>query len=263
MKLSWLLVLSLLVLLVITETEAAKKKKKKIKKIKKKKNNGMKKNTKEEKECAHLTVNTKQFRKWTETYREGKNVKPVTESECWWDLSRNDCATCKNGGNQCGWPMHNWCQNPKIKGGCNGISSNKYTLSSKGYPCYSNTKDTSCAWCAPGKVGQCKMNQRAENCGSYCHRSSNKPCDGLPTNCKKIAKCGLSASCSKKEECVCDKGFYGNGFQCFNSSTGEAALNPESQVEVDMTFRSEFFVYPHQSGQFPMDVKMAKQATEF
>jgi len=39
-------------------------------------------------------------------------------------------------------------------------------------------------------------------------------------------------------------------------------MNPLSLVEVDMTFNTEFFVYPHESNQFPLDVKLAKQNTE-
>jgi len=39
-------------------------------------------------------------------------------------------------------------------------------------------------------------------------------------------------------------------------------MNPTSLVEVDMSFNTDFFVYPHGSNQFPMDVKLAKQNTE-
>ena len=32
------------------------------------------------------------------------------DSPCWWDLTKSNCGSCKNGGKQCGYPMHKWCQ---------------------------------------------------------------------------------------------------------------------------------------------------------
>merc|ERR1712066_479954 len=34
---------------------------------------------------------------------------------CGWDLTKSDCACCKAGGKQCGYPMHKYCQSKKAK----------------------------------------------------------------------------------------------------------------------------------------------------
>merc|ERR1712072_462951 len=48
------------------------------------------------------------------------------------------CACCKGSNSmQCGWPMHRFCYK-KSKMGCPGVCNNKYTLSGKGFPCYSD-----------------------------------------------------------------------------------------------------------------------------
>ena len=42
---------------------------------------------------------------------------------CWWDMTLgNICACCEPGGTQCGYPMHNECQEIKKYGGCTGKS---------------------------------------------------------------------------------------------------------------------------------------------
>ena len=38
---------------------------------------------------------------------------------------------------QCGWPMHKFCYK-KSDMGCPGVCNYKYTLSGKGYPCFSD-----------------------------------------------------------------------------------------------------------------------------
>ena len=69
---------------------------------------------------------------------------------CWWDRSRRltdpdtneaySCACCKNGGRQCGYPMHKYCHLPNSTAttGCNGVQNKDYTLSEKGHPCHFN-----------------------------------------------------------------------------------------------------------------------------
>ena len=53
---------------------------------------------------------TKKLKPFTKVKANGK---PIANSPCWWDLTRTDCGTCRNGGVQCGYPMHKWCQSPK------------------------------------------------------------------------------------------------------------------------------------------------------
>jgi hypothetical protein len=71
-----------------------------------------------------------------------QNTKKYTgtgKCACWWDITRNDCACCKKGvgAMQCGFPMHKFCYK-KSDMGCPGVCNYKYTLSGKGYPCFSD-----------------------------------------------------------------------------------------------------------------------------
>ena len=73
-------------------------------------------------------IDTTEFDDYTET-SEG--------CHCWWDRSHQSidpdtneaysCACCKNGGRQCGYPMHMYChlQNSTLPTGCNGWLSIK------------------------------------------------------------------------------------------------------------------------------------------
>jgi hypothetical protein len=88
-----------------------------------------------------------------------------TGCPCWWDLTLGTvCACCKNfrrlQGQPCGYPLHNYCQR-KRNAGCPGLLPNgnrkipamdyeRYTLSTRGYPCHYDKSDNSCAWCLPG-----------------------------------------------------------------------------------------------------------------
>merc|ERR1712192_297071 len=79
------------------------------------------------------------------------NTKKYTDKgkcACWWDITRNDCACCKKGvgAMQCGFPMHKFCYK-KSDTGCPGVCNYKFTLSGKGYPCFSDHSNTDCAWC--------------------------------------------------------------------------------------------------------------------
>merc|ERR1712130_608941 len=74
------------------------------------------------------------------------NTKKYTDNgkcACWWDITRNDCACCKKGvgAMQCGFPMHKFCYKKSDKG-CPGVCNYKYTLSGKGYPCFSDHSNT-------------------------------------------------------------------------------------------------------------------------
>merc|ERR1712126_399966 len=65
-----------------------------------------------------------------------KYTKKPKGGRCWWDMTRTDCAQCKKGGVQCGYPMHKFCFKNTPGMGCPGVPNHKYTLSTRGYPCY-------------------------------------------------------------------------------------------------------------------------------
>merc|ERR1711892_1506537 len=117
--------------------------------------------------------------------------------------------------------MHKWCQSKKSKVGCKGIPNYKYTLSAAGYPC-------------------------------YCEPATSLKCDGVLTTCNNIPKCGFGALCDKPTgKCKCAKGLVGNGFQCYDATSGEQATNPNGNVEISIDSESQFFIYPHESEEFP------------
>ena len=58
------------------------------------------------KSCPKDRVDKRQFYRWTKLTKEAGKVRPVANARCWWDLLRTDCGRCKNGGKQCGAPMH-------------------------------------------------------------------------------------------------------------------------------------------------------------
>ena len=62
-----------------------------------------------------------------EKNNKGKLV-PVADSPCWYDLTINNCGTCKKGGKQCGYPMHKYCQSPKSKTVSFRISNDRHTF---------------------------------------------------------------------------------------------------------------------------------------
>merc|ERR1739844_106184 len=112
-------------------------------------------------------------------------------------------------------------------------------------------KKLDCAWCADKKV-QCKDSQAAQSCGSFCMSESSPQCDGVASSCLNIPVCGFGGSCDRKTgKCKCGKGFSGNGFQCFNSSSGDPATNPNGNVLVTIGTDSKYFVYPDGSDMFP------------
>merc|ERR1711962_336887 len=196
------------------------------------------------------------YEKFTVTEKvKGKEV-PVANQRCWWDLSRTDCALCKDNGAQCGFPMHKWCQDKKLakKQGCKGITQFKYTKSMTGYPCYWDLERShDCAFCLPGKI-QCKESKKTK-CEASAKKPTDQACDGVPSTCENIPKCGFGAVCDKKtQKCKCGKGMSGNGFQCFDEGTGEAAANPSGNVDISIESASQFFVFPNGSPEFPIAI---------
>jgi len=246
-------VLLIIVLLAIIEVESAKKKAKPRPKPK----------------CPVGKYKKSTFTRFTETRKvvrgKGKNRKviniPIADQPCWWDLNRSDCGKCKSNGQQCGYPMHKWCQSKASKQGCKGIPHFATTLSTKGYPCYWNMGSKDCAWCT--RIGtQCKPSGLSNRCGNYCLKAAVAQCDGIPTQCNRIATCGLGATCNRANgACKCNTGYVGNGLQCFNRTTGTPAVDPNTLVEMEINMNTEFEVYPHQSHQFSMPVNLVASNT--
>merc|ERR1711915_117185 len=188
-----------------------------------------------------------------------------TGCQCWWDMTRDDCACCKEGvdARQCGHPVHMYCYK-KSKEGCPGVPQKKWTLSNKGHPCYFQAeKSGDCAWCTdPGY--QCGPGKRAgitSKLGNHCISGRNKKyCDSVVADCRHIPNaCDPNAKCAKKRklgkrvlyECKCKDGYTGNGIQCFDSD-GNLSKDPKQIVELTMVLNSSYYVYPHQSGLFPV-----------
>jgi len=197
----------------------------------------------------------KEFVKYTEMKRgKGGKLEPDATAPCWWDLTKTECAKCKEGGEQCGFPMHKWCQAKKPKKGpktgCKGIPHYQFTNSSRGFPCYWDHNDLSCAWCLPNRI-QCKDDAKSQKCGSYCLKATDLKCDGILTTCENIPKCGYGAKCDSGKKCKCGKGLTGNGYQCFDAKTGEPAVNPAGNVDITIESESQFFVFPDGSSEFP------------
>jgi len=185
-----------------------------------------------------------------------------TGCPCWWDLTKKDeCACCKKYGTQCGYPKHNTCHPKKYQNvGCRGISKNMYTLSTKGYPCYSEKEKTKdCAWCAfggyqcgPGKYGP--TNKKGNRCNGYFPNYCDSvigDCRHIPTACDYNARCLPDKPFGKTtwHKCVCNKGYTGNGVQCFDKD-GNLSTGPNEPIDVTMNIKSEFYVYPHEEGQY-------------
>merc|ERR1719367_2439079 len=115
---------------------------------------------------------------------------PANKCPCWWDLTRNNCACCKEGVDamQCGWPMHQYCYKKSNKG-CPGVCNNAYTLSGKGFPCQNDPTSLECAWCTMTGF-QCypdKWNGPDSKQGSRCQKQTNqKYCKSVQGDCRHI-----------------------------------------------------------------------------
>jgi len=176
-----------------------------------------------------------------------------TGGRCWWDIRRTDCAVCKPGTKAmaCGYPMHKYCYKQSDRLGCPGVPNNKYTLSSRGFPCFWDNSDTRCAWCSPGGY-QCGPGQKTgpeSKQGSRCARGKDKHyCDSVVGDCRHIPACDANADCRLDRpfgtlnifKCVCKKGYTGNGIQCMDKE-GVIGKNPEKIVTVEMDLTTGFF----------------------
>jgi len=201
-----------------------------------------------------------------------KYTEPKSKCPCWWDITKKDCACCKSKEyQQCGWPMHKFCYKKEKKGkpliGCPGVCNNQYTLSGKGYPCYSDHDNKDCAWCTTSgyQCAQDKVTGPDSKAGSRCTNSKNKNyCKSQQGDCKHIAACDDNAECKFKEkvsryisywQCQCDGGFKGNGVQCMDGN-GTLSLPSDLSVEVTLSIMKEEYTYPYTSGEFGLGEKM-------
>lgn len=220
---------------------------------------------------------------WAKSY-----TRSTTGCPCWWDLTQgNICACCKddkNGGKgqPCGYPMHNYCQR-KRSIGCPGLLPNgvgsqtsdyeRYTLSTRGYPCHYDKSDNSCAWCVYGnqqcgKIGtwantylnrnlRMKWKYKQENTCLPVLNSDRKSfakgkpwiaCVGQPQDCSEDSECDTNARCVdtgvrktlskgktwKVHRCACKTGYVGNGITCANARTG-IVTRPGVEVKTRLT----------------------------
>jgi len=177
---------------------------------------------------------------------------------CWWNLNLKNCACCKAGNNmQCGFPMHRWCYK-KTKYGCPGVCNNRFTLSTKGYPCYDGSSDAACAWCVKDGF-QCspwdKFTGVGSKDGSRCQKQTNqKYCKSVQGDCKHIpagcpdkercVKTGQVGKFIKTHECQCPASHpIGNGMQCYDAD-GNKLVSPDQFVEVEMTLNQTVETFP-------------------
>lgn len=89
-------------------------------------------------------------------------------------------------------------------------------------------------------------------------------CTAAPGDCLRIDSCDSQADCEfdvkfgadhEHHKCACKTGWTGNGVQCFDSITGEASVEmvgtSSGDVSLTMAVSSKYYVYPHNSEQFP------------
>jgi len=197
----------------------------------------------------------------------GQYTQTNTGCPCWFDLTRSDCACCQNDGVACGAPMHQWCTSREEGrvSGCLGVPAPHWTLSTTGYPCYWNTSRTDCAWCAAGGA-QCgpgaDTGPESEH-GSRCWDPSDSSyCDSVPGSCLHINHCDSEAECRfdvkfgpdrEHHTCQCNTGWTGNGIQCYDSDGNPSEVSVSSgDVRVTLAVTNDFYVYPHNSSEFPL-----------
>merc|ERR1711892_1003858 len=195
-----------------------------------------------------MALNTAIFTKYT---RVGKGC------PCWFDIRRKDCACCKEGSKvmQCGWPMHHYCYKKSDRFGCPGVPNNKYTFSTRGFPCFFDHDRKDCAWCSPGGY-QCGPGQKAgpdsKDGNRYQTGRNLKYCDSVLGDCRHIPACDHNAKCLFNRtfgnlnlfHCVCSKkgGFQGNGIQCVDKNGTFPNNDPKSLASLEIKLQTDFYV---------------------
>lgn len=193
-----------------------------------------------------------------------KYTKKTTGGKCWWDLRRKDCAICKPGVNamQCGFPVHKYCYKRSDRLGCPGIPQNKFTLSTRGFPCFWNHTDTRCAWCAPGgyQCGPGAKTGPGSAGGNRCAIGKDKQyCDSVVGDCRHIPACDANASCRFHRKfgirnifrCVCNSNYIGNGIQCVGPD-GVIGKNPDKIVDVELEVETDYYTADNEPNIFPL-----------
>jgi len=194
-------------------------------------------------------------------------TRSATGCECWWDVTRTDCACCEDNPDveQCGYPDHKHCALKSSKGwGCPGVPQRKYTKSTKGSACYwKKDRTLECGLCTDEGY-QCGPNKRAglnSKKGNHCINGRNKRyCDSVMGDCRHIpSMCDPNAECvyykklkkRKLYKCQCKDGFTGSGIQC-RDADGNFGVDPKEIVKMTMLLNSTYYVYPHNSTLFPV-----------
>merc|ERR1712113_85620 len=198
-----------------------------------------------------------------------------TNCPCWWDLTKNNCACCKEGTDamQCGWPMQKYCYKKSDKG-CPGVCNNAYTLSGKGFPCQNDPTSLKCAWCTMTGF-QCypdKWNGPDSKQGSRCQKQTNqKYCKSVQGDCRHIPGACPAERCVKVKdinkymkyyECQCPEGYEGNGIQCFDTTTGEQLVQSDQYVELDLTLSQNISTFPFDGSNLPTGVELQNLINE-
>merc|ERR1712130_134351 len=169
-------------------------------------------------------------------------TKEPTGGTCWWDLARKDCAICKQGGMQCGYPLQNKCYKKHPTQGCPGIEGNTVTLSEAGYPCYFDLTKRDCAWCGqdPKSLGF-QTNQNLCVAARF-----QQKFDAVKGDCQHIPKCDDNATCQQLpngiNKCVCNFGYTGTGIQCADGNgtlaTPAGVVLASLELNLDNTYFS-------------------------
>jgi len=152
--------------------------------------------------------------------------------------------------------------------GCPGVCNNEFTLSTKGFPCYSDHGNTDCAWCTD-KGFQCEDNKVTgvnSKEGSRCANGKNRNyCESQQGDCKHIPSCDDSAECKFKKklsrylsywQCECREPFpKGNGIKC-KDANGTFSTPPNMGVEVTLSLTQEEYTYPYNNGELSLGENM-------
>jgi len=214
----------------------------------------------------------KLFKKYTKY----KNNKPKADCACWYDLTKSNCACCKEDAGevmQCGWPMNKYCYKKGSKG-CPGVCNNAFTLSGKGFPCQNDPTDLTCAWCTMTGF-QCfpdKWNGPQSKAGSRCQKQTNqKYCKSFQGDCRHIPGACPPERCVKVKdinkylkyyECQCPAGYEGNGIQCFDSVNGTQLVQSDQYVDLELTLTQNISTFPFDGTNLPTGVELQNLITE-
>jgi len=188
-----------------------------------------------------------------------KYTKENTGGECWWDISRDDCAVCKPGFKACGFldddtPLHKWCYKSQV---CPDMPTPQ-TRSTQGHPCFFDHSRTDCAWCTSPRMAQVgDRGSKASRKHNHCiNQGSKKAPDArkvlrMEQSCKYFGQdiCDSMAECNRKTgKCECKAGWTGNGIQCKDADGNFAS---KDNISIRMTMTNELFLSDG-SLQFPV-----------